>query len=200
MNEPVRNLEIQPTVSVDGLDDLFQKTPSSEQGDEQGTLLKIAQGDEQGVQPTICNPDHWTLQFAAETLKLSIATIRRRLSKRELSGYKVDGINGPEWRIIPPAQNTNTEQGHPAQSVEHPMHLIEHPAQPVITALLDRLSDVESQLTQSQKDLQAANWRNGYLESQLENEREQIKQLKLLTDSQHKTGWWSRFYSWFIGR
>lgn len=192
MNEPVHNIGIQPTATVDGLDDLFQKTTSSEQGDDQGALLKIVHGDDQGVQPTICNPDHWTLQVAAETLRLSIATIRRRLSKGQLAGYKIDGINGPEWRIIPPAQNPNTDHGHPAQSVEHPV-------QPVISALLGRLSDIESQLTQSQKDLQAANWRNGYLESQLENEREHIKQLKLLTDSQHKPGWWARFKKWCTG-
>lgn len=193
MNEPAPNIEIKPTVTVDGLEQLFEESPSNEQGDDQGTLIKIAHGSEHPDQASISNPDHWTLQVAAESLNLSIATIRRRLCKGHLQGYKVDGINGPEWRIIPPAQNTNADQGHAAQSVEHP-------AQPVISALLGRLSDVESQLTQSQKDLQAANWRNGYLESQLENEREQIKQLKLLTDSQHKAAWWKRFYSWFIGR
>lgn len=48
-----------------------------------------------------------------------------------------------------------------------------------------------------QNQLQAASFRNGYLESQLENQREQIK---LLTDSQNKGGWWARFSSWFFGR
>ncbi|WP_217697627.1 hypothetical protein, partial [Klebsiella aerogenes] len=66
-----------------------------------------------------------------------------------------------------------------------------------ITALLDRLSDVESQLKQAQTDLQGANWRNGYLESQVENHREQIK---LLTDSQHKPKWWHRIRSWIAGQ
>lgn len=200
MNEPAPNIEIKPTVTVDGLEQLFEQPLSNEQGDDQGTLIKIAEGNEHPDQTSISNPDHWTLQHAAESLNLSIATIRRRLNKGQLQGYKVDGINGPEWRVIPPAQNTNDDQGHPIQSGEHRVQFDEQPAQPVISALLTRLSDVECLLTQSQKDLQAANWRNGYLESQLENEREQIKQLKLLTDSQHKPAWLKRFYSWFIGR
>jgi hypothetical protein len=127
--------------------------------------------------------------MAAEQLGLSVATIRRRLGKCQLQGYKVDGINGPEWRVIPPTQTATIVQGDPEQ-------LAEHPDQPVISALLTRLSDVESQLKQAQTDLQGANWRNGYLESQLENHREQIK---LLTDSQHKPGWWVRFKKWCAG-
>ena len=42
-------------------------------------------------------------------------------------------------------------------------------------------------------------WLTGYsqegLEAQLENER---AQMKLLTDSQHKGGWWAKFSSWFF--
>ena len=43
--------------------------------------------------------------------------------------------------------------------------------------------------------LNALTYRNGYLESKLE-ERE--KEVQLLTDSQHKRGWWARFASWFV--
>lgn len=45
--------------------------------------------------------------------------------------------------------------------------------------------------------LEAASYRIGFLEAQLETERQQVK---LLTDSQHQQGWWSRFSAWFIGR
>jgi hypothetical protein len=46
-----------------------------------------------------------------------------------------------------------------------------------------------------QLKLEGATYRIGYLEAQLENERAQIK---LLTDSQHKGGWWAKFSSWFF--
>jgi hypothetical protein len=45
------------------------------------------------------------------------------------------------------------------------------------------------------KELQGANWRNGYLESQAETKDQQIK---LLTDSHIRGGWWTKFSSWFL--
>jgi predicted ArsR family transcriptional regulator len=186
MSEAAREIQTTEPVSLDGLEQLFDTTPNSEQGDDQGTPIKIANGDVHGAHATLCNPDHWTLQEAADQLGLSMATIRRRLTKCQLQGYKVQGVNGPEWRVIPPTQTATVDQDDPDQFVEHP-----DPR--VISALLARLSDVESQLKQAQIELQGANWRNGYLESQLENHREQIK---LLTDSQHRPGWWARFKKW----
>ena len=56
----------------------------------------------------------------------------------------------------------------------------------LVDDLMRRNSELEAQL-------QAATWRNGYLEAQLEAERQQVK---LLTDSQHKPGWWPRFKKW----
>lgn len=190
MSEPAREVETIEPVSLDGLDQLFDTTVDTVQGVDYSTLIAFANGDEHGAHATMCNPDHWTLQTAAEQLGLSVATIRRRLSKSQLHGYKVQGVNGPEWRVIPPTQTATIDQGDTVQPIEHP-------DQTVISALLTRLSDVESQLKHAQADLQGANWRNGYLESQLENHREQIK---LLTDSQHKPKWWHRIRSWFAGQ
>jgi hypothetical protein len=45
--------------------------------------------------------------------------------------------------------------------------------------------------------LEAANYRIGWLESQL---LEREKDIKLLTDSQHKDSWWAGFKKWFFGR
>ncbi|MDP3507765.1 MAG: hypothetical protein Q8T09_07215 [Candidatus Melainabacteria bacterium] len=45
------------------------------------------------------------------------------------------------------------------------------------------------------RKLEGATYRIGYLEAQLESERQQVK---LLTDSQHKPGWWAKFSSWFF--
>ncbi|HMY52689.1 MAG TPA: hypothetical protein PK671_07045, partial [Candidatus Obscuribacter sp.] len=52
-------------------------------------------------------------------------------------------------------------------------------------------------LKQKDHEIEAASFRIGYLEAQLESERQQVK---LLTDSQHKANWWSQFCSWFLGR
>jgi hypothetical protein len=44
--------------------------------------------------------------------------------------------------------------------------------------------------------LEGATYRIGFLEAQLQAERQQVK---LLTDSQHKPNWWTKFMSWFLG-
>src|SRR5262249_31132770 len=53
------------------------------------------------------------------------------------------------------------------------------------------------QISQLQEKLEAATFRVGYLQAQLEASQETVK---LLTDSQHKPGWWRRFCSWATGR
>lgn len=50
-----------------------------------------------------------------------------------------------------------------------------------------------SALLEMSRKLEAASYRIGWLESQLQ-ERE--KELKLLTDSQHKPGLWAKFTAW----
>ncbi len=63
--------------------------------------------------------------------------------------------------------------------------------------LRTRLSISESENTKLKERLQGAAYRNGFLESKLEDKDQQ---LKLLTDSQHdRRGWWARFATWFIG-
>jgi len=189
MTEVAQNYQTTEPAATEGLEDLFDVPPIIDQG---------------GADQTIFNSDHWNLSTAAHKLRTSVITIRRRLQKGTLKGYKIQGINGPEWRIIPPDQHTLiveqgnsdqtpiTEQGDPDQTLISPYITPDHP---VIEALLKRVSEVERELAMSHKELQSAVWRNGYLESQLENERDKVK---LLTDSQYQPGWWARFATWFF--
>jgi hypothetical protein len=107
-------------------------------------------------------------------------------------------LNGPEWRIEPPEQTVITDRGDSDQTLvieqgdpdQTPINTLINPDQQIVTALLARITEVESKLSETQNALQSASWRNGYLESQLESQRDQIK---LLTDTQHKPTWWQRF-------
>jgi hypothetical protein len=47
-----------------------------------------------------------------------------------------------------------------------------------------------------QSKVEAASYRIGYLQHQIESQQEQIK---LLTDSQHKASWWGRLKTWASG-
>ncbi len=116
---------------------------------------------------------------------VSEKTILRRLQRGALAGHKVVGQFGPEWRIL--AQDRTAQDNFSAQDT--PAQVIEI-AQDSITTILKN----ENELLR--KQLEGAIFRNGYLEAKLD-ERENT--IKLLTDSQHKPGWWNKFKSWFLG-
>ncbi len=194
MSDTARNIEYLHPASTDGLADLFaspDQTLINEHGDPDRPPIS-----------TLINPDHWTLPEAAEKLNLSLVTVRRRLQRGTLKGYKIQGVNGLEWRIHPPDQTLITDQTptlitEQGDSDQTPISTLINPDHHVLTALLARIAEVESKLSETQNALQSANWRNGYLESQLENHRDQIK---LLTDSQHKLSWWELLKQFWLRR
>lgn len=55
-------------------------------------------------------------------------------------------------------------------------------------------------LQQLMGKLEAANYRIGWLESQVRERESDVNELKLLVDSQHKSSWWADFKKWFFGR
>lgn len=122
----------------------------------------------------------WTPEEAAQALGKSVRTIRRMLQDGTLKGYKVSGKRRDEWRVKPVTV-----------SAKEPVIV---PVQKVLVTENERLWQL---LKEKDAKLEALTMRTGYLEAQLENHRETIK---LLTDNQHKSSWWTRFYSWFIGR
>ena len=65
----------------------------------------------------------------------------------------------------------------------------------VLTA--DEVTALQSELERTKADLVAASNRVQYLQGQVDLFQDHFK---LLVDSQHKCGWWSRFCSWFTGR
>jgi hypothetical protein len=67
---------------------------------------------------------------------------------------------------------------------------------------LDIIQELQSKLDTANRELQGASYRVGYLENQIVEREQDILsrdgQIKLLTDSQHKQGWWARFSTWFF--
>ena len=62
--------------------------------------------------------------------------------------------------------------------------------------------DLIARIRELEAKLEGATFRNGYLAAENEGLKSVIgikdSHIKLLTDSQHKRGWWSRFSSWFV--
>lgn len=63
-------------------------------------------------------------------------------------------------------------------------------------SVLQVIQKQAEQLQQAYTYLDAATARVLYLQQQLE---QKDQEMKLLTDSQHKNGWWSHFKKWFFG-
>ena len=66
--------------------------------------------------------------------------------------------------------------------------------QPSFAPELKSLLDV---ITKQAEKLEAASMRIGYLEARTENYE---KEIKLLTDSQHRRSWWARLGGWLVGQ
>lgn len=177
MTDPAAKTQSDPptdnqiTVELDGLDQIF------EHGDK--TVLA---GYQQGADRVL------TLKEACSHYNLGASTIRAKIKNGEIAASKTEGPNGPEWRIFPDRILAGCQQGISTVVTGYQQGQD-------LQSLLELARDQAIQLETINQQLQAASFRNGYLESQLQ-ERE--KEIKLLTDSQHSPGWWSRLKNWFV--
>jgi hypothetical protein len=203
MTDTARDYQTLTTADTTGLDDFFASEDSLVQD------INLAQ--DSTAQDS--SAELWTVAEAAKSFGVSEKTILRRLQKGTINGFKVQGQFGLEWRIEsgPTSQvlfdNAVTKDRTPEDIIsveDSPAQVVEiaedSPAQGVLKPLdtlgHDRLIDEQRhEIARLRQQLEGAIYRNGYLESKLEDRETQIK---LLTDTQNKGGWWARFSSWFF--
>lgn len=139
-----------------------------------------------------------TASEASSHLRMPLSTIYRRIKAAKFeTRLGDDGV----LRIILPVENTGDNQPvltNPANgnqnepTITSDSHAENHTASVVSNAdfqsLLAIIADKDSKL-------EAATYRVGYLEAQLEG---RDREIKLLTDSQHKPSWWQRFKQLFV--
>lgn len=199
MSQPAPELRPLETAAIEGLEDLFAPAIMDGQARPGHGQANTSHGQ--------ATPDHQsaalTIDEAAAILGVTSRTILRRLQKQSLSGFKIAGQFGPEWRVLLSNADSTPTQANTSHGQTTPDHIdfqIIPSENELVTELrrqIDALkAELESKVSEAQREIQAASFRNGYLESQLENQRDQIK---LLTDSQHKPGWWARFKKWCAG-
>ena len=187
MSEPAAEIKFDPT-SVEGMDDIYQLEPTD--------------ADSTKLAPTDADNTQWvSVTQAAAMLGKSERTIQRYLKAHKLEGR--EDSSGKLLVAMPTGADNGTE-GAPT-AADNPEGVSaavgtngdisqSDPAALIPAAELHKHLELIREL---QAQIQAADFRNGYLESKLE-ERETA--IKLLTDSKHKRGRWSEFWSWFTGR
>lgn len=193
MNDTARDsINYQPA-DTQGLDDLFGKGVPQDSSGQVVEVLKDSPPQDKNEAQVTPGQD-WTISQAAKELGISEKTVIRRLQRGTLTGYKVAGQFGLEWRvsraavdttaqvIAIPEDRTPPDSGQATDSAGHDRIIIE---------------DLKQELAELRTKLEGAVYRNGYLEAKLE---ERDSTIKLLTDSKHKQGWWTNFCSWFMGQ
>nr|WP_281719545.1 helix-turn-helix domain-containing protein [Nitrosomonas nitrosa] len=185
MSDPALRIEADH-LTVDGLEHIL------EGGDTGGEL-----SPDHSVTPGDLAGDIWTLDDAMRHLRITKRTVLRKLKSGELTGYKVPGIFGQEWRIYPGDKGDDKSSVMSPPSASPGDLSMSPPETALVYELRRQVNELRVENVSLQKELQAASWRNGYLESQVETQHSQIK---LLTDSQHNSGHLQRFWKWFTGR
>lgn len=136
-------------------------------------------------QPTGSLQGGLSIKDTALVLGISKNTVRARIKSGELPAGKVKGPTGEQWRVF---------TGNLPTDYQQVTNTLPASSQSGSSSEVQRLLNiVEKQASR----LEVASGQIGYLQAQLQATQEHVK---LLTDSQHKCGRWSRFWSWFTGR
>ncbi len=163
------------SVELDGIEEIF--TDSGGQ-----TVADITKNITSGHQTVA------SISKASRLLQIPYTTLRRQVKEGK---FKTQ--TGPDGKTLLLLDTYLQPTG--GQTVADSIHLATGGGQVLATAANIGQPDKLLELIERQsKQLQDASCRIGWLESQLQ-ERE--KELKLLTDSQHKQGWWPRLRNWF---
>ncbi len=135
-------------------------------------------------EPTNTLPAGLSIKDAARVLGISSNTVRARIKSGEISACKVKGPTGEQWRVF---------IGNPSGDYQQLTNTLPIASQNNINIEISRLLDM---IEKQSVKLEAASGQIGYLKSQLEERERELEtsqeQIKLLTDSQHKKGWWAR--------
>jgi len=168
--ESLSKAETPITVDVEGLDDFF--------GQPGGQTVANATNDLAADGHLVA-----TISEASRLLQIPYSSLRRQIKQGKFK--TLTGADGKP-RVLIEATAATTASQMVATAFQAATTSGQPMASPDLTKLLEL---VERQ----SKELQGASCRIGWLESQLQ-ERE--KEIKLLTDSQHKSQWWRRAWSW----
>jgi len=208
MSDTARDYQTIELASTEGLDDIFDLAPVPTSAN----LYRepVATGASLFQEPV-------PVELAAQIMGSSVNALKKQLRKGTVKGHKRDTKHGSKWFVEPSElpESTPVDVSNASISLEPVTTCASIEIAPVPTDAylcqepVTTCSEIQSEpvptsaetdkhlnyIQELQNKLEGATYRIGYLEAQLESERAQVK---LLTDSQHKGGWWAKFSSWFF--
>jgi hypothetical protein len=217
-------------VSLQGLDEVFsaEPVPKAVAGETDQALVPVSEPVTTGPEPVpaqvlepVTNesgPDTVPIEQAASILGTSVAALKKRLRRGTIRGIKAESKHGEKWFVdaseLPgepiAAPVTGEVEPVPAPVIEpvaSESEPVPAPIPDLVTVNVEAVPEPTSDTAEYQRlisiiesqahQLKAAGDVIVYLKSEVEEAKSQIK---LLTGSQHKTGKWAQFWSWFTGR
>jgi hypothetical protein len=198
MSDTARDYQTDSPVSIEGLEQIFAPMPHENPSGTDGILM----GTDETAACLSETLRGYTVSEIVNLLGLPRSTVYRQINNGKFHTEK--GLDG-KLRIL------LRQSEIPVLSTETLCNLAEIPFETVETVPFSREKTPETgeipcekpetnnsskvDIAELLRKLEAATYRIGYLESKLEDRDEKIK---LLTDSQHKGGWWAKFSSWFF--
>lgn len=204
VSEAAKEIKIN-SVSIEGLEEVFDVEPVPVT--DAAPVTSAAERVTEVPALVATNADGIPVEQAASILGTSVNALKKRLRKGTLQGKKLEIKHGEKWFVdlseiekhkasLEPVPITDSAPvtGSTEPVLGDPPPAPSSAEQVELVALLEDL----------ERKLEGASFRNGYLEAENEGLRALLgakdSQIKLLTDRQHKSSGWSRFWSWFTGR
>ncbi len=197
MSDTARDYQTVAPASTEGLEDLFDVSDITVQDTVQVKTID--------VQDTV--RDEITVVEASRLLNVDRRSVVRLLNWNKLSGRKdergkwlisrlsvVERIHAQD--IVQDTVHAEVQDGV-QQNSTHVLDVSETKDLHVQDTVLQVIKEQADQLKQAYTYLDAATARVLYMQQLLEQKDQEIK---LLTDSQHKPGWWPRFKKWCAGQ
>jgi len=181
MSESARDLKVLPATTTEGLEDLFD--------------VEVDEGPAM-ARPLVADDQVMPLGGAAEMLGITRRSALRLIQEGKLAGAK-DGHG--QWQVKTDSIESRLQNKN--QTASEIQQVAVEVADGHLHAWPGGQAEGQQEIMRELlSKMEALTYRNGYLESQLqERERdieERDQQLKLLTDRQHKPGLWGRFKKW----
>lgn len=192
MSDTARDYQTLDAATTNGMDDLFDVVPT----------IADSVSEEADVVATVSDSGTWlTVIEAANSIKKSERTIQRYAKCGKLRSKNDEFGRLMIWLATSADTSITVTEGVAANG-DSKLGLTTN-SDAVATAADINLSptgDTDNQrlwdlLKEKDAKIEALLMRNGYLQAQAETAQETIN---LLTDSQHKGGWWAKFSSWFF--
>jgi hypothetical protein len=200
MSDTARDYQTASAATTDGIDDLFDEglagnQKAKPQDSAAPTYNDLGSANGLGL--------WFSIDDAARRLGISKNAVQKRLKRGKLTGKKTSGPFGDIWLVDLSSENQILEiefenQEGSAEAKEAKPEGLASEHQDFEGSAKGLASRTEIDFVWQMELLnrvERLSLENGQLKALLQ-ERE--KEVRLLTDSQQKNGWWARFSSWFL--